>query len=265
MSQKTNRREFFRQLANPNVTKPPAQRESNLNAEEGAARFLAQATLGADLALIQQVAAQGFEDWIDEQFTIPQSQILDYFYTHFFDENTITIETPYRDLFRYALWDHIMNGADLLRQRIAMALSEIFVISTDKDDIYVTANGASDWYDMLLRNAFGNFRDLLQDVTLSPLMGNYLSHAGNRKTDEGLNRFPDENYAREIMQLFTIGLFLLNDDGSYELDGNNEPIPTYDNSQVTCGSPSKSLQGCNMTLMAIRTLLGSFLDLKVAG
>ncbi|MEM7335996.1 MAG: DUF1800 domain-containing protein [Chloroflexota bacterium] len=233
MSQKRSRREFFQQLANPTAAKPAVQRNASLNANEEAARFLSQATLGADINLIQQVASQGFESWIDAQFLIPQSQILNYLYTHLFDEATISIEAPYRELLRYALWNHIMNGDDLLRQRVALALSEIFVISTDKDDIYVSANGAADWYDMLLRNAFGNFRDLLQDVTLSPLMGNYLSHAGNRKTDLSLNRFPDENYAREIMQLFSIGLFLLNDDGSYQLDGNNQPIPTYDNSHIT--------------------------------
>ena len=233
MSQKTNRRAFFQQITKPASQRPAVLRNATLNSEEEAARFLAQATLGANMALIQQVASQGFENWIDAQFLVPQSQILEYLYQHLFDESDIAEELPFRELFRYALWQHIMNGEDLLRQKVALALSEIFVISTEKDDIYISANGAADWYDMLLRNAFGNFRDLLQDVTLSPIMGNYLSHAGNRKTDLSLSRFPDENYAREIMQLFTIGLFLLNDDGSYQLDGNNEPIPSYDNSHIT--------------------------------
>ena len=236
----TNRRGFFRQLFDPPEFSVQGTgtvaRNSSLTAEQDASRFLAQATLGADLALIQEVVTTGIEPWIDQQFALPQSQLLDYLYAELYDETTIGDEdadSPWRALFRYALWQTTLNGSDLLRQRVALALSEIFVISTETDDIYGVANGAADWYDMLLRNAFGNFRDLLQDVTLSPLMGSYLSHAGNRKTNVAENRFPDENYAREIMQLFTIGLFLLNDDGSFILDGNNEPIPTYDNSHIT--------------------------------
>ncbi|HIP72471.1 MAG TPA: DUF1800 family protein, partial [Anaerolineae bacterium] len=221
----TSRRGFFRQLFNaPDFVADEAtavSRNATLTAEQEASRFLAQATLGADLALIQTVAAMGIEAWIDQQFTIPQSQILDYLYAELYDEADIgdeNAESPWRTLFRYALWQTALKGSDLLRQRVALALSEIFVISTETDAIYGVANGAADWYDMLLRNAFGNFRTLLQDVTLHPLMGSYLSHAGNRKTDAAINRFPDENYAREIMQLFTIGLFLLNDDGSLILD-----------------------------------------------
>jgi uncharacterized protein (DUF1800 family) len=233
----TNRRGFFRQLFNPPDFELQgtggAARNSSLTAEQEAARFLAQATLGADLALIQEVATMGIEPWIDAQFALPQSQLLDYLYSELYDENEIGSSSPWRELFRYALWQTALYGDDLLRQRVALALSEIFVISTEMDAIYGVANGAADWYDMLLRNAFGNFRDLLQDVTLHPLMGSFLSHAGNRKTDLSENRFPDENYARECMQLFTIGLFLLNDDGSLILDGNNEPIPTYDNSHIT--------------------------------
>ena len=236
----TSRRDFFRQLFDPPEFSVQGTgtvaRNSTLTAEQEASRFLAQATLGADLALIQEVVTMGIEPWIDQQLALPQSQLLDYLYAELYDETTIGDEdadSPWRELFRYALWQTTLNGSDLLRQRVALALSEIFVISTETDDIYDVANGAADWYDMLLRNAFGNFRDLLQDVTLSPLMGSYLSHAGNRKTDAAKNRFPDENYAREIMQLFTIGLFLLNDDGSFILDGNNEPIPTYDNSHIT--------------------------------
>ncbi|VAW29776.1 FIG00347566: hypothetical protein [hydrothermal vent metagenome] len=236
----TNRRDLFRQLFNPpefSVEGVAAvSRNATLTAEQEASRFLAQATLGADLALIQEVAATGIEAWIDQQFAIPQSQILDYLYAELYDEADIGNEdadSPWRSLFRYALWQTTMKGSDLLRQRVALALSEIVVISTETGAIYAVANGAADWYDMLLRNAFGNFRTLLQDVTLHPLMGSYLSHAGNRKTDTVENRFPDENYAREIMQLFTIGLFLLNDDGSLILDGENEPIPTYDNSHIT--------------------------------
>lgn len=231
-----NRREFFRQLTPP-VNNPlqitTVARSSSLSPEQEASRFLAQATLGADLSLIQDVAALGIENWIDQQFALGQSELLDYLYSELYSPSSIGDYSPPRQLFRYTLWQKIVTGNDLLRQRVAFALGEIFVISTETDAIYSVANGAADWVDMLLRNAFGNFRTLLADVTLHPLMGSYLSHAGNRKTDLALNRFPDENYARELMQLFTIGLFMLNDDGSPILDGDGEPIPTYDNDNIT--------------------------------
>lgn len=241
MSTHNSRRDFFRNLTGSHPssqTLPQRQtqaisRHGNINEEQQISRFLAQATLGADKALIDYVGSIGIEAWLEEQFNTPQSELLNYVRTHLYDENTMLDRFPERHLFRYALWDHMMNGEDQLRQRVALALSETIVISTELDDLYSSATGVAMWYDMLLKHAFGNFRDLLFDVTLSPMMGRYLSHAGNRKTDLTLGRFPDENYAREIMQLFTIGLFYLNEDGSYALDGNGEPIPTYDNSHIT--------------------------------
>lgn len=241
MPKTAGRRDFFKQIINGSlpvgdVRAPQAAvRNSSLTAEQEASRFLAQATLGADRTLIQQVASLGFENWIDQQFNVPQSQIYNYIVTHLYDESIIGSKDDQapRRLFRYALWDMIKSGADLLRQRIALALSEIFVISTEKDDIWGVAHGVGIWYDMLLEHAFGNFRDLLNDVTYSPIMGNYLNHAGNRKTDVSKNRFPDENYARELMQLFTIGLFQLNQDGTQQLNGSSEPISTYTNEDIT--------------------------------
>lgn len=240
MSRTVSRRDFLRQFAtpptNPLAAKPAVTRDDTLTAEEEASRFLAQATLGADRNLIQTVAGMGIENWIDQQFTIPKSNILDFVYGTLYDESDIydpDAELPWREMFRFAMWESIIKGQDLLRQKVALALSEIIVISTDKDDIYNAAHGTASWYDMLLTHAFGNFRDLLFEVTIHPLMGNYLNHAGNRKTDAAANIFPDENYAREIMQLFSIGLFLLNDDGTLVLDGEGKPIPTYDNDDIT--------------------------------
>lgn len=242
MSNMIDRREFFRRVANPAINDPNSieaykkrtPRNVNLTNEQAASRFLAQATMGADIELIQYVANIGIEAWIDEQFNLPKSEILGYIYSDIFDESRLTnYEFPTQDLFRFALWQKIMTGEDQLRQRVALALSEIIVISTNTDDLYSAGNGVANWYDMLLEHAFGNFRDLIYEVTLSPIMGNFLSHAQNRKTDLSINRFPDENYAREVMQLFTIGLFELNEDGSFKLDSNNEPIPTYDNSHIT--------------------------------
>ncbi|MEM7798005.1 MAG: DUF1800 family protein [Chloroflexota bacterium] len=241
MSSNANRRAFFQNLAAPSRVKEAGlleqsqsvSRYADINAEQQISRFLAQATLGPNKALIDYVGSIGIEAWLDEQFNSPQSEIYAYMQANLYDESKMLERFPERHLFRYALWDHMINGNDLLRQRVALALAEIFVISTEVDEIYSAATGVGMWYDMLLKHAFGNFRDLLFDVTVSPMMGRYLSHAGNRKTDLNLGRFPDENYAREIMQLFSIGLFYLNEDGSLELDGNGEPIPTYDNSHIT--------------------------------
>jgi uncharacterized protein (DUF1800 family) len=110
-----------------------------------------------------------------------------------------------------------------LRQRVVYTLTEMFVISSAADfSIQSMPRGEANYYDLLGKDAFGNFRTLLQDVTLNPMMGQMLSMLGNDKGNA--NTDPDENYAREIMQLFTIGLYQLNDDGSRKLDGNRQPI-----------------------------------------
>lgn len=208
-------------------------RNTSLNEHQAASRFLAQATLGATRELIDEVAEVGVEGWIEQQFAIPQTETLAYMWD--------VIEPLYRvedvpllglEPFRWAWWQAAMRGADVLRQRVAMALSEIMVVSSRTDFLEDLSTVMGSWYDMLLKHAFGNFGDLLLDVTLHPAMGYYLSHAGNRKADPAVNRFPDENYAREVMQLFSIGLFELNVDGSRKLDGRGEPIPTYDNGDV---------------------------------
>ena len=91
----------------------------------------------------------------------------------------------------------------------------------------------TDFYDIFVRNAFGNYYDVLREVTFHPVMGRYLSHIGNQKADPAINRYPDENYAREVMQLFSIGLWELNTDGTRTLDASGRPIPTYHNRDIT--------------------------------
>ena len=121
---------------------------------------------------------------------------------------------------------------DQLRQRIAFALSQIFVISLRDGGVANSPRGAADFYSRLEQQAFGNFRNLLEEVTLHPAMGMYLSHLGNQKGDTETGRQPDENFAREVMQLFTIGLYELNNDGSLRLSDAGEPIETYSNADV---------------------------------
>jgi uncharacterized protein (DUF1800 family) len=209
-------------------------------------RFLAQTTFGTDLAYIENLAANldtyTFSDWINDQFNLPVNQVSmgDLTRTIFQDAKNRYYNNggsgfysgPSKRHFSYAWWQINKNNDDLLRQRVALALSEIMVYSNlfDNVDDY---SSSGYFYDVLVNNSFGNFRDLLLDVTLQPIMGKYLTYYNNPKGDLSVNQFPDENYAREIMQLFTIGLSELNQDGSYILDANGKRIPTYDNSEIT--------------------------------
>ncbi|MGB8169385.1 MAG: DUF1800 family protein [Chthoniobacteraceae bacterium] len=200
-------------------------------------RFLLQAGFGAnaDLKNVTEVSKKGFDKWLTEQFAKP-----------------VGLQQPYLDRLDRAArakknqinsddkilpwWKQAMNtssSADPLRQRVAFALSEIMVISDDLDDLGNQPIGMVNYYDMLLKGSFGNFRTLLYNVGLHPAMGTYLNHLGNEKGNgDPLNpTFADENFAREIMQLFSIGLFDLNLDGTQKLvDG--KPVQTYDNAVI---------------------------------
>ena len=132
-------------------------------------------------------------------------------------------------------WTMALQAKAQVRQRMAAALSEIVIISENDTTVASRHYGAANYWDMLANNAFGKYRDLIEDVTYSPMMGIYLSHLRNRAqyTSGGVDIFPDENYAREIMQLFTIGLVLRHPDGSLVLGSNGLPIPTYDQTDIT--------------------------------
>ncbi|MEM6801973.1 MAG: DUF1800 domain-containing protein [Bacteroidota bacterium] len=205
-----------------------------------ASRFLAQATLGSDWEEIQRTSQMGFEAWLEEQMKLPITPVLpnaERFYDLFIslegDEEKEDEEVLIPSIFfRLGWWQSIMTAKDQLRQRMALALSEIFVVSEMPDLLSLSGYGLADYYDMLLKHSFGNYRDLLMDVSLHPCMGHYLSHYNNPKADPLRNIHPDENYAREIMQLFSIGLYELNLDGSRKLDTNGNPIPTYDNKDI---------------------------------
>jgi len=204
----------------------------NLNA---ASRFLSQATLGYAMEDIEYVAEIGVEDWIAEELQkVPSFSLLDkvieYHEIRKAGENDPDVG-PYSTYIENAWWQYHMTSNDKLRQRVAFALSEFLVISK-KSSLSNEPYAFGDYYDMLLEHSFGNYRDLLTDVTYHNAMGIYLTYLNNPKTDTTSNTFPDENYARELMQLFTIGLHELNPDGSIKLDNNNEPIPTYDNMDI---------------------------------
>ncbi len=207
-------------------------------------RFLAQATFGTELSYIENLASD-FEnfyivDWIEQQFDLPLSTVSMGDLTNtIYDDAKEMYENnggsgpyngPNRKHFSYAWWQINKNNEDLLRQRVALALSEIIVYSNLFDN--ADASGSGYFYDILLKNSFGNFKNLLLEVTLNPMMGKYLTYFNSPKSDPTVNQFPDENYARELMQLFTIGLSELNQDGTYVLDANGQRIPTYNNEDV---------------------------------
>ena len=205
-----------------------------------ASRFLAQASFGAKLPYIQSVSDMGYEQWIDDQFTKTPTYYTPAMYQIWQDQknqwaaagiDTSDVFGPYSLTFNYTWWDINMKKEDVLRQRVAQALSEILVISTNSD-IDSWAEAITSYFDIMVAQSFGNYKDLLTQVSLHPAMGYYLSHLNNPKTNEAENIRPDENYAREIMQLFTIGLYKLNMDGSQQLDFDGLPIPTYDNDDI---------------------------------
>lgn len=125
-----------------------------------------------------------------------------------------------------------INAEDQLRQRVAWALSQYFVVGEPGSNHPNTTERYLNFYDIFVRKAFGNFRDILSEVTWSPHMGYYLSYIENKKANSSQGTFPDENFAREVMQLFTIGLWELNEDGTLELDNEDNAIPTYDNNDI---------------------------------
>ncbi len=208
----------------------------------GASRFLAHTTLGYTIEDIQAMTETNMSDWIDNEmavepfyYTIPTIEIIFQLYNDCMEElgPECNLEFNLSTLmWRLAWWDNVINGEDKLRQRIALALSEVLVIS-DKSMLDQYPHGLAAYYDILVRNAFGNYKDILTEVTLNPSMGFYLSHINNPRTFEEFNIRPDENYAREIMQLFSIGLFELNNDGSRKTDPiTGLWIPTYDNDDI---------------------------------
>ncbi|TCO36090.1 DUF1800 domain-containing protein [Dokdonella fugitiva] len=209
--------------------------------EADAARFLDQATFGGRPSDIAQVRNLGYEAWLEQQFSAPislQKPYLDWLHAN---SQGVYQQARLEAWFMQAAQmtdpsDPTHAHSDQLRQRVAFALSEIMVVSDRNASLLFQPWALADYYDTLARNAFGNYRQLLEDVTLHPAMGRYLSMLGNRKADDVLNIRPDENYAREVLQLFSVGLVMLNPDGTvFDSDPvmpGVQPVPTYDQNVV---------------------------------
>ncbi|WP_395748212.1 DUF1800 family protein [Prosthecobacter sp.] len=229
---------------------------SSLPCAKEAARFLIQAAFGPDQddtdadiipENVEALMAMGLEAWIDDQFTRPIGYIQPYTNWALQYANGMALYGNYKE---HAWWERAMGVPKLrpdstttqlpdpLRQRVAFALSEILVTSDRPETLAVDYEGMANYYDIFEENAFGNYLDILKKVAMHPVMGVYLSHLGNQKANPALNIHPDENFAREIMQLFTIGLWQLETDGTRKTYPVGHPqagqfIPTYSNSDIT--------------------------------
>lgn len=212
------------------ATTPPVAVISN---EKDAVRLLTQATFGPTDESVEELLNMGGEAWFDEQINLPFSSWTHLRRNSWIEEvDQIDSNSNGKDWLVELFSETAQNSPDQLRHRVTYALSQLLVISRNTDlghrEIVFT-----DYWDTLGNHAFGNFRDLLESVTLHPTMGHYLGMLGNIKGDPENNIRPDENYAREIMQLFTIGLSELNQDGSIKRDNDGNAIETYDQETIT--------------------------------
>ncbi len=208
-------------VSNLSVTSQPfALQVGAANAQVSAAaarRFLQQGAFGPTPSDAQHVQTIGLQPWLAEQFAMKQV-------------STYSGITSSQGGMPAHFLTMAVSNPDQLRQRVAFALSQIFVTSLDK---LIWNDNMTLFQDMLLADAFVNFRQIMGDVTLSPAMGQYLDMANNAKANPQAGSLANENYARELMQLFTIGTNLLNSDGSIQYDSSNLPLPTYTQTTVT--------------------------------
>ncbi|MDQ6655950.1 MAG: DUF1800 family protein [Verrucomicrobiota bacterium] len=207
------------------VPTPPPALAAGTPSPGDAARFLSQATFGPTDPLITQVQTQGFDAFLNEQFNAPMTSQL-----ALVDSSGVVPPTITETM--TAWWTTAIAAPDQLRQRVAFALSEIMVVSINSAGLRGQPVAMSAYVDVLLRGAFGNYRDLLENVTLNPAMGKYLDMLHNDKANAATGTVPNENYAREVMQLFSVGLYRLNLDGGLTLDAQAAPIDTYSQNTV---------------------------------
>jgi uncharacterized protein (DUF1800 family) len=218
---------------NPPPNPPPPVTPPVTITDAEAARFLLQAQFAVTDADLAAVKASGYAAYLTTNYNAALGQTgVDWLDSR--GHNSITSEQRYfwPQFGDFMIWNQLLAGPDQMRKRLAFALSEFFVVSLNPIDGFYPPYVIAAYWDVLTANVYGNFRQLLERITLNAGMGFYLNTKGNLKEDAN-GRQPDENYAREIMQLFTIGLYELNADGSLRLDANSQPIETYGQSDIT--------------------------------
>ena len=211
---------------------PPVATVRKPQTDAEAARFLSQASLSVSTGAIAELRSEGYEPWLNRQIQSSNDQnAREFLSVRGYDQ--VTAARFYNGTITgdYMIWSQLLSGGNAVRKRVAFALSEFFVVSLGGINTTWRGPAIGEYWDILNRNAFGNYRDLLQDITLNPAMGFFLNTRGNRRADS-FGRVPDENYAREVMQLFTIGLFNLNSDGTPVLSGGN-PVESYTSEDVS--------------------------------
>ncbi|MEO0368100.1 MAG: DUF1800 family protein [Pseudomonadota bacterium] len=213
---------------------PPPANDSIFESNPEATRFLNQATFGARASDVASVADDDYSKWLLAEFAKRPSLLMPH--VNYFDslKNNEEAEGFQFTSTTFGFWKNSIAGADQLRQRMSFALSQILVVSNFSCEGLADVPAAVGTYiDILNNNAFGNYRDILEAITYSPTMGLFLTFMGNQKENPATGRRPDENYAREILQLFSIGLIRLNMDGTPVLDNSDNTIETYDNDDIT--------------------------------
>ena len=215
-----------------------------------AARFLDQASFGSSPSAVAAVQAIGYEKWIDQQLSLPPTQIDGRPLLAWSDRNTLTKEQNNLDqnFNRLETSRAFLQAPDQLRLRVTWALSNFIVVSQNKINPY----GITEYFNMLQRQSLGNFGTLIEEVIRNPAMGQYLDNNQNRKQGACSNCFLNENFGRELMQLFTVGVFMLNKDGSYKKDASGRPIETY--SQADVQDITRALTGWDMDNAHVRTV-----------
>ncbi|MEM9233185.1 MAG: DUF1800 family protein [Pseudomonadota bacterium] len=212
----------------PNAPPPPqagTPSPSLITSDVQAQTFLMRSTFGGTSSEISSMVGRDATDWLRAEYSKSPTLYLPPLLARQLGGDALP-NRAHSDVF----WASMIGADDPLRQRMVFALSQILVISDENrsDRLFSTAH----YMDILSENAFGNYRNLLEDITYSPAMARYLTYLNNQKGDERSGRMPDENYARELLQLFTIGVVELNIDGTVRTDGNGRPLETYTNEDV---------------------------------
>jgi len=224
------------EVVTPPPPPPPPPTATKIDTPQEASRFLTLAGFGENEDDINAFVGQNAEDWLATQLDMPHASYL--------DQTNIRLDLieesgPKNRAHSIGFWKRMIAAPDQLRHRMVYALSQIIVVS---DQSITNPKAMAFYMDVLGNNAFGNYKNILQDVTYAPAMADYLTYLNNKKANEDTGRMPDENYAREILQLFSIGLNELNMDGTLKLDSSGNPIPTFTNEDIgglakvfTCG------------------------------